>query len=189
PSLCGINARRSAASRDYRWGAAAQLNIAYGAGARQRYDLFGTGSEPAPLIVYIHGGYWQRGDREDYAFLARELNAAGIPVALPSYSLFPAVTVMDIVRELRAFLAHLRPRRASFPGAPLAARQGLPAVLRPLRRGAFARRHAGHRLARDRWCAGRSGAGGLCGERRLRPAAAGRHQPQCGAQTERRRGA
>ncbi|HJZ30000.1 MAG TPA: alpha/beta hydrolase [Hyphomicrobiaceae bacterium] len=115
PDHVDINARWSAASRDYRLRAAAQLNIAYGAGARQRYDLFGTGSEPAPLIVYIHGGYWQRGDREDYAFLARELNAAGIAVALPSYSLCPAVTVMDIVGELRAFLAHLWQRAKVYP--------------------------------------------------------------------------
>jgi len=107
PEYAEINARWCAASRDYRGRAAARLDIAYGGGARQRYDFFPSGSDPAPLIVYIHGGYWQRGDREDYAFLARDLNAAGIAVALPSYSLCPAVTVMDIVAELRGFLAHL----------------------------------------------------------------------------------
>ena len=66
---------------------------------------FGLRAAPAsPLVVFIHGGYWQRGDRKDYGFLARELNARGITVALPSYTLCPAVKVIDIVAEMRRFL-------------------------------------------------------------------------------------
>jgi len=107
PEHVTINARWSEASIDYRRKAAGQLDIAYGLGERQRYDFFPGRADPAPLVVYIHGGYWQRGDRKDYAFLARELNAAGLAVALPSYSLCPAVSVMDIVGELRQFLAAL----------------------------------------------------------------------------------
>ena len=107
PEHVTINARWSEASIDYRRKAVGQLDIAYGPGERQRYDFFPGPADPAPLVVYIHGGYWQRGDRKDYAFLARELNAAGLAVALPSYSLCPAVSVMDIVGELRQFLAAL----------------------------------------------------------------------------------
>src|SRR5215475_6327822 len=107
PEHVEINARWQAASAAYRAIARAALDQPYGPGERNRYDLFLAGEAHAPLVVYIHGGYWQRGDREDYAFLARELNAAGIAVALPSYSLCPAVTVMDIVGELRACLACL----------------------------------------------------------------------------------
>jgi arylformamidase len=102
-----INARWSAASAAYRAAARADLDRPYGSGERQRYDLFHAGDAAAPLVVYIHGGYWQRGDRKDYSFVARELNAAGIDVALPSYSLCPTVTVMDIIGELRQCLAAL----------------------------------------------------------------------------------
>jgi arylformamidase len=66
-------------------------------------------------VVYIHGGYWQRGDRTDYAFLAQALNARGMDVALPSYSLCPAVSVMDIVGEMRLFLAALWKKTARRP--------------------------------------------------------------------------
>jgi len=100
-----INARWSAASVAYRQVAKADLDQPYGPKERHRYDLFHAGDAKAPLAVYIHGGYWQRGDRKDYSFLAEELNAAGIDVALPSYSLCPAVSVMDIVAELRTCLA------------------------------------------------------------------------------------
>jgi acetyl esterase/lipase len=55
----------------------------------------------APLVVYLHGGYWQWGGRALYGFLAESVNAAGIDVAIPSYPLCPAVTVFEIMRDLR----------------------------------------------------------------------------------------
>jgi len=110
-----INARWQAASEAYRGTARAELDLPYGPGERQRYDLYFAGSRPAPLVAYIHGGYWQRGDREGYAFLARALNAAGLDVALPSYTLCPAASVMDIVAELRAFLAALWAKTKTHP--------------------------------------------------------------------------
>ena len=110
-----INARWQAASDAYRGTARGQLDQPYGSGERHRYDLFLAGSRPAPLVVYIHGGYWQRGERQGYAFLARALNAAGLDLALPSYTLCPAVSVMDIVGELRMFLAALWKKTKTYP--------------------------------------------------------------------------
>src|SRR4029450_9533713 len=60
-------------------------------------------------------GYWQRGARKDYSFVAKQLNAAGIDVALPSYSLCPTVPVMDIVGELRACLAAIWQKTKKHP--------------------------------------------------------------------------
>ena len=116
PEYAGHGARWSAASAAYReqWSDAG-LDLPYGSGERHRYDLFPAGPVDAPLVVYIHGGYWQRGDRKDYSFLARALNAAGMDVALPSYSLCPAVSVMDIVAELQAFLAALWKKTGRHP--------------------------------------------------------------------------
>jgi arylformamidase len=85
----------------------ADLDQPYGPGERQRYDLYHSGAPAAPLLVYIHGGYWQLGRRQDTAFVARAFNAAGIDVALPSYSLCPTVSVMQIIDELRSCLAVL----------------------------------------------------------------------------------
>src|SRR5262245_9006465 len=73
----------------YRLAGDSQLNQSYGPRDRQRYDLFRGPEEDAPLLVFIHGGCWQRGDRKDYSFVARQLNANGITVAIPSYSLCP----------------------------------------------------------------------------------------------------
>jgi len=107
PEYAEINARWQAASAAYRATARAALDQTYGAGERHRYDLFLAGEANAPLVVYVHGGYWQRGDRKDYAFLAQALNARGLDVALPSYALCPTVSVTDIVAALRSFLVAL----------------------------------------------------------------------------------
>src|SRR5262245_44028803 len=110
-----INARWSAASAAYRQAAKADLDQPYGPKERHRYDLFRAGNANAPLVVYIHGGYWQRGDRKDYSFVAKELNSAGIDVALPSYTLCHVVSVMDIVGELRLCLAAIWKRTGKHP--------------------------------------------------------------------------
>ena len=115
PESAEIMARWQAASDAYRETARAELDQPYGPGERQRYDLFLAGNRPAPLVVYIHGGYWQRGERQGYAFLARALNAAGLDLALPSYTLCPAASVMDIVAELRLFLAALWKKTRTYP--------------------------------------------------------------------------
>ena len=107
PAYREIVARWQAVSAVDRRAAHGDLDQPYGTGERQRYDLFYAGEPGAPLVVYIHGGYWQMGSRQDTAFIARALNAAGIDVAVPSYSLCPAVSVMEIVDELRRCLAVL----------------------------------------------------------------------------------
>ena len=75
PEHVEINARWQAASAAYRAVARAELDRPYGPGERHRYDLYYAADPNAPLVVYIHGGYWQRGGREDYAWLAQALVA------------------------------------------------------------------------------------------------------------------
>jgi arylformamidase len=114
PDAVAIAERWKVASAAYRETAHAELDLPYGPGDRDRYDLFFADSG-APLVTYVHGGYWQSGDRKLYAFLAEGLNANGLTVAVPSYSLCPSVSVLDIVGQLRAFLAILWKRTNAHP--------------------------------------------------------------------------
>lgn len=77
--------------------------IAYGPGERHRIDLF-AGDGTGALVVFIHGGYWQALDGSFFSHLASGLNAHGIDVAVPSYDLCPAVSVSDIVEQMRAVM-------------------------------------------------------------------------------------
>jgi arylformamidase len=115
PDWPAIAARWRAQSDVSRAGPGATLDIPYGPDPRERYDLFAAGPPDAPLMAYIHGGYWQEGERTLYAWLGRSLAAAGVDVAIPSYPLCPAVSVMDIVASLRRFAAELWTRTARCP--------------------------------------------------------------------------
>ena len=114
PDAGAIAERWEVASVAYRETAPAELDLRYGPGDRHRYDLFPAQGD-APLVVYIHGGYWQGGDRTLYSFLAEGLNANGFTLAGPSYSVCPSVSVLDIVGELRAYLAVLWSRTRTHP--------------------------------------------------------------------------
>ncbi len=93
------------------------LDLGYGPRPRNRIDAFRCGRPRAPLLVYIHGGYWQRNAKEFYACLAEGPLQRGIDVALIGYTLAPEVTLSEIVEEARAALRWLR---AQGPGLRLA---------------------------------------------------------------------
>jgi arylformamidase len=78
----------------------APRSISYGPGARHVIDFF-PGDGNGPIVVFIHGGYWQSLDGSSFSHLARGLNAHGIGVAIPSYDLCPNVTVEEIIGEMR----------------------------------------------------------------------------------------
>ena len=116
PEHEAIAARWAAASATWSKEADLLADQAYGPGERQRYDLFrARGTAEAPLVVYIHGGYWQRGDRKGQSFIAKALNARGVDVAMPSYSLAPAVSVDAIVGDIRQCLKALFQRTKKRP--------------------------------------------------------------------------
>jgi arylformamidase len=48
------------------------LDLEYGRRPRNRIDIFRCGKVHAPLLVYIHGGYWQRNAKEFFACLAED---------------------------------------------------------------------------------------------------------------------
>ena len=95
-------ARRVAISSAVRDQRGAHLDLRYGAEQRQTLDLFlpdGTG--PWPMLVFIHGGYWMRGSKDEWAFLAPSWTDRGVAVATLGYRLAPAVGLADIVADIR----------------------------------------------------------------------------------------
>jgi arylformamidase len=73
--------------------------LTYGPSARNKIDLFAA-ADNAPIVVFIHGGYWQAFDGSSFSHCARGLNRHGISVAVPSYDLCPAVSVHEIIRQM-----------------------------------------------------------------------------------------
>lgn len=98
-------ARDSAAVRD-RFGG--HLDLVYGASAGQKLDLFvPEGGGAVPLLVFIHGGYWQSLDKGDFSYLAPPFLEAGIAFASINYDLAPQARIPEILEQVRAAVAWL----------------------------------------------------------------------------------
>lgn len=108
PESGRLNQTRIEASAAYRAAHGGALDLAYGASERTAWDLYPAADAGAPCLVFIHGGYWWRNRREDFACLAAGIAAHGWSVAIPGYDLAPAVTVRDIVGQIEAALDWLQ---------------------------------------------------------------------------------
>ncbi|WP_294478767.1 alpha/beta hydrolase [uncultured Victivallis sp.] len=102
--LVGFEARSRLLAERY----PGELNLRFGPRERQRIDFFRAGSPGAPLLVFIHGGYWQMRRKETFRFLAAGALHHGISVALSGYTLAPEQNLAGIVTEIRDALRWLR---------------------------------------------------------------------------------
>lgn len=78
----------------------AETDIPYGTGPRNRHDLFLPAGDPAGLVLFVHGGFWLRLDRSYMSHFATGSLAHGYAVAMPSYTLCPAIRVAGIAVEV-----------------------------------------------------------------------------------------
>jgi acetyl esterase/lipase len=93
------------------------LDLRYGPAERNRIDYFAAGHDQ-PVLVFIHGGYWQMRAKETFSFLAAGPLAHGIHVAFVGYTLAPEKGLDGIVAEVRSAIAWLAGRVAGFGGDP-----------------------------------------------------------------------
>ena len=93
-------AARNAASAEFRVAHAGHLDLPYGDGEREKWDLYPGRDAEAPCLVFIHGGYWQRNRREDFAILAQGALAMGWSAALPGYTLAPEASLTTITWQV-----------------------------------------------------------------------------------------
>ena len=81
-----------------------ELEIPYGPRPRNRFDILRCGTRGAPLVVFIHGGWWQRNSKEGFTCMAAGPLALGLDFALIGYTLAPDVRLTEMARELHAGL-------------------------------------------------------------------------------------
>ncbi|MBB5515503.1 acetyl esterase/lipase [Rubricella aquisinus] len=93
-----------------------RADISYGPAPRMAYDLYTPDDPTGPILIYVHGGSWDEGDKGIYRFLGTGFAGDGLEVAIPNYRLSPEVVfpafVEDIalaVREIRDDLGPDRP--------------------------------------------------------------------------------
>lgn len=82
-----------------------ELDIAYGPGAGETLDVFPAPSGEAPVLVFVHGGYWRALDKSDHSFIAPAFTRDGACVVVPNYALCPAVTIPHITLQVARAVA------------------------------------------------------------------------------------
>jgi arylformamidase len=94
------------------------LDLRYGLSGRERLDVFPAERPGAPVVVFIHGGYWRALDKSDHSFVAPALQAMGATVVVPSYDLCPAVSVPQITLQMVRALAWVWRHIDAYHGDP-----------------------------------------------------------------------
>jgi arylformamidase len=83
------------------------IDLPFGETPAERLDYFPTRQDAAPLLVFIHGGYWRSLDKSDFSWLAPPFVQHGVALALLNYGLAPNTPIEDMVRQQLRALAWL----------------------------------------------------------------------------------
>ncbi len=97
-------------------------DIAYSPDPRHQLDIY-TPRSPAPtngfpVVVFLYGGAWNRGDRADYQFVGAALASKGILAVLADYRLYPQVRYPDFLVDSARALAWAQREAARLGGDP-----------------------------------------------------------------------
>ena len=114
------NAATAAAAARERLAGDSHFDVRYGSGAKQTVDILKgpSGGQGAPLVVFIHGGYWRALDKNDHTHLALPFVDAGAVFLNLNYDLCPDVTVSTIANEIRAGLIWAARHADGYGGDP-----------------------------------------------------------------------
>jgi acetyl esterase/lipase len=92
----------------------------YGALSRQRLDVYApehSGPE-RPLLVFLHGGGWEMGSRDQYRFVGRAFAGLGFTVAVPDYRLTGAAPYPAFLEDCAAAVAWCQDAAPRFGADP-----------------------------------------------------------------------
>ncbi|MEM7465876.1 MAG: alpha/beta hydrolase [Pseudomonadota bacterium] len=93
------------------------LDVRFGPTVAETVDIFPAADPNAPIVVFIHGGYWRRLSSKEFSLVARGTVARGITMVVTNYALCPRVTIPEITRQSRAALAWLYQSELKFNGS------------------------------------------------------------------------
>lgn len=113
-------AAESAALRD---SLPVHVDLRYGEGANETLDVIPAEKPGAPVLVFIHGGYWRALDKSEHSFVARPFHDRGVCVVVPNYALCPGtperpIGIPDIALQMTRALEWTWRNIAAYGGDP-----------------------------------------------------------------------
>jgi len=118
PDHAQIFERWAAASALAREKSLCHIDVGYGPDPSETLDVFTSPRANAPVLVFIHGGWWRSLDKRDHSFIAPAFAQAGAMVVFPNYALCPAVTIETITLQLVRALVWVHRHAARYGGDP-----------------------------------------------------------------------
>jgi acetyl esterase/lipase len=79
--------------------------VPFGPTVEETLDIFPAQDPDAPILVFIHGGYWRSLSSKEFSLFARGPVGLGFTVVITNYALCPKVTLPEITRQSRAAIA------------------------------------------------------------------------------------
>ncbi|MEM1203063.1 MAG: alpha/beta hydrolase [Acidobacteriota bacterium] len=95
----------------------ARLGVAFGSGPDTYLDVYPAGAG-APVLMFVHGGYWRASSAREHAYAALGPHALGVSVVVTNYSLCPTVTMDAITRQNGVALTWIRENARGFGADP-----------------------------------------------------------------------
>jgi acetyl esterase/lipase len=94
--------------------------VAYADGPRHKLDVYAPEQRgaPAPVVFFIYGGGWNRGERSDYQFVGRALAARGFVTVIADYRLVPEVRYPEFLEDNASALKWVEDNIAFYGGDP-----------------------------------------------------------------------
>jgi acetyl esterase/lipase len=96
----------------------AARDVAYGPEQRQKLDIYvpeGATSR-SPVMMFIYGGGWNDGSKNDYAFVGHAFAARGFVTMVPDYRLVPEVRFPDFLHDCAQALRWVQDNAAQHGG-------------------------------------------------------------------------
>jgi arylformamidase len=103
-------------SREAREELDCHLDVPFGPTVAEHLDVFPAARSDAPILLFIHGGYWHSLSSKEFSFVARGPVSKGVTTVVLNYALCPDVTIDEIVRQSRAAIAWLYRNAEAFGG-------------------------------------------------------------------------
>lgn len=95
-------------------------SIVYAAGERHKLDIYAPEKldGPAPVIVFLYGGAWRQGTKEDYPFAGHAFASKGFVTVIPDYRLVPEVQYPDFLNDNALAIKWVEDNIKTFGGDP-----------------------------------------------------------------------
>ena len=97
----------------------AEKDISYGKQKWQQLNIYPQkNNQQAPVVIFIYGGGWHKGSKEQYHFVADGLTRKGYLVVIPDYIKYPAGRFPTFIEDIALATAWVKKNIVSYGGDP-----------------------------------------------------------------------